>query len=52
MYLSSVLDVYYAIDLKIILKISILTLISWFPLFIYSKMREWIYPEAYEKLRN
>ena len=51
-FLSSTLDVYYAIDYKIITRIIILTFICWFPFFVYSKVRARLFPEAHEKLNK
>ena len=51
-FLRSVLDFYFAIELYTFLKIIALSVISWFPFFIYSKFKSFCFPEAHEKLNN
>jgi len=49
-FFRSILDMYYLIDLKIITIIVILTLTSWLPFYLYTKIRTRCFPEDFEKL--
>jgi len=49
-FFRSFLDLYYIIDMKIILTIIIITIVSWLPFFLFTKLKKACYPEDFEKL--
>jgi len=49
-FLKSILDFYYALSIDTIFKILIITTISWFPFFLYAKLKAKLFPEEHEKL--
>lgn len=50
-FFKSLLDVSY-LSIDNLLKISLATLISWFPFYIYNSLRQCLWPEVHEKINN
>jgi len=51
LFLKSVLDFYY-LNWQTVIKIIIITLITWMPFYIVDKFKRFCYPEAHEKLNS
>lgn len=50
-FLKSILDMYY-LSFKIIIKLLLITIISWIPFYIIEKVRKYCNPKVHEKLNS
>jgi hypothetical protein len=50
-FLKSVLDFYY-LKFETVIKILIITIVTWLPFYLVTKIRRWCYPETHEKLNS
>lgn len=51
-FLHTILDVYYVMNWLVLLKILIIVIINWLPVFLYFKLKNKVFPEHHHKLNK
>jgi len=51
-FLKSVLDFYFAVEVVSFFKILGISIVCWIPFFLYTKIKSCVNPEAHEKLNQ